>query len=135
MAEVGASIPFSTGLDGTAINGATEGAVSPLFEGRTSPRSPSARVFVFGWTQLQPGGGTTGVVPRIRRGTNTGAPLVGEGNNEVLPYPVAGQGSHFIAVVDEIANPAGMAYLMTLQQTAGVGGATTLQNSLLVLSL
>lgn len=93
----------------------------------------TARLVIIACAQLTTGAGTTGVTPRIRRGTAITGTLVGEANVEQVKA-VAGSTEFFAAMRFEEQSPAAsVEYSLTLQQAAATGNGTALQAGIMVL--
>ncbi len=136
MAEIRAAMLYHGTLD-SSISGAGEtfwdvGVLIP--KAISSPRE-TPRVFIFAWCQYALGAGATAVIPRVRRGTTTAAPLVGEANSEALKTAAFQDEPVFIAVVDEAGLGGKTQYEMTIETTGQTGGATVRHRSMLALVL
>lgn len=92
--------------------------------GVNTPRR--SNVNLSGWCQLTTGAAATAVTMRIRRGTTITDPLVGEANPVQLSAAAGSTEEHDVEAVDPGVDLAGASYVLTAQQTAATGNATSL---------
>ena len=95
----------------------------------------TCRTIILAWGQLTTGTGTTAVTPRIRRGTGTGDPLVGEANAEQIKVAAGNTEPFFICVSEFLEGRESVQYSFTLAQAGATADGSCLQASILVLIL
>jgi len=93
------------------------------------------RVLVLAWCQLTLGTATTYVTPRIRRGTTTADPLVGEANTEIIKGAAGDTEPFFLIASEERQGEEKVEYSLTVQQTAATADGTARQQGIVVLIL
>lgn len=113
----------------TTLTTTTETEVAEL--SAPAPSQAGQRVTIAGWCQLTTGAGTTTVTPRIRRGTDTGGTLIGEGNPVTIGAAAGGTEVFSITVDDTPGELSSLSYVLTLQQAGATGNGTALLASLI----
>jgi hypothetical protein len=97
------------------------------------PSFSTSRIVVIAWGQLTLGTNTTGVTPRIRRGTTTSGTLIGEANNEPIKTAAGSTEPFFIVTGESVGNVDGVQYSLTLQQAGASANGSALQGTVLVM--
>lgn len=92
-----------------------------------------ANVVVVCYMQTTTGAGTTGVIPRIRRGTAITGTLVSEENTITIAAAAGSTETHAMQVSEERAATA-VEYSCTMDQVGATGNGTVLYSSILVLA-
>jgi hypothetical protein len=89
------------------------------YSGRVEANSPTVRAVIRGWAKIGAGTGSTGVIPRLRRGNGiNGAPLGGFGILTMAP----GQALDTTLVMAEsLQNIEYADYSLTIQQVSATG--------------
>lgn len=111
----------------------TTAETSIIASGPATATRPLVNVCVLAWAQLTTGTNTTGVTPRIRRGTTAAGTLVGEGNNEQVKAAAGSTEQFFIEVCEDRSNVATVDYNLTLEQAGASANGSALQATILVL--
>lgn len=111
----------------------TTAETSIIASGPATASRPLVNVCVLAWAQLTTGTNTTGVTPRIRRGTTASGTLVGEGNNEQVKAVAGSTEQFFIEVCEDRSNVASVDYNLTLEQAGASANGSALQATILVL--
>jgi hypothetical protein len=97
------------------------------------PNFATSRVLVIAWGQLTLGTGTTGVTPRIRRGSTTSGTLIGEANSEPIKTAAGSTEPFFLIASEQIGVVDGVQYTLTLTQAGASANGTALQAGIVVL--
>lgn len=111
----------------------TTGETVIISSGLVAVPYETANLLIVAWAQLTTGTGTTGVTPRLRRGTNTAGAVVGEGNTEQVKAAAGSTEPFFIMGIDAQSPAAAVQYSLTLQQAAATGNGTALQAGIVLL--
>jgi len=98
----------------------------------TAPRQ-SINVCVFGFAQFTTGTMTTGVIPRIRRGTTTAGTLVGEENTVTVGAAAGSTEAFSLFVCEDRADVATVDYSFSMDQVAADGNGSAIFGGILVL--
>lgn len=91
---------------------------------------PGRRIRLIGRCVMTTGAATTTVTPRIRRGTGITGDLIGEGTAVTIGAAAGGNEVFTVEAVDTLDEPAGVSYVVTVQQAAATGNGTILTASL-----
>jgi len=98
----------------------------------TAPRQ-TINVCVIGFAQFTTGTMTTGVIPRLRRGTTTAGTLLGE-ENTITVGAAAGSTEQFLLFAcEERADVATVEYSLSMDQVAADGNGSAIFGGILVL--
>lgn len=97
-----------------------------------TPRD-EAQIMILAWAQLTTGTNTTGVTPKIRRGTLVGGTLVNEANVEQVKA-AAGSTEQFSTVAFEQRAASSVQYSLTLTQAAASANGSALQATICVIA-
>jgi hypothetical protein len=124
---------FNTATTDIVLTTTTETVVVTSDPAR--PVFATSRVLIIAWGQLTTGVGTTGVTPRIRRGTTTSGTLIGEANNEPVKAAAGSTEPFFIMTTEQIGNVENVQYVLTLTQAGATGNGSSVQASIVVLVL
>jgi len=116
-------------LAGGATNVTAETSFIDFTATLRQPRQ-RGRVFVLGHFQLTVGTGATALTGRLRRGLDSTAPLVGEGNAETVKTAPAQTEPLILCVTEERDNVAETVYTYTVQQTGATDQATAVTRTL-----
>ena len=97
-----------------------------------TPRG-EVNVVVLCFGQLTTGTATTGVIPRIRRGSTISGTLVSE-ENEITVGAAAGSTEQFYVMVSEERATSSVQYVCTLDQVGATGNGSAIYGGILVLA-
>jgi len=127
--------PFAANHSTADVTVATTTETVAITSDPIKPRTRNPRYFIIAWCQLLVGTGTTAITPRLRRGSSTGDPLVGEGNAEAVKGAAGSRGPVMAVAIDTPVGLSDVVYSLTVQQTAATANGTVQQAGIIVIEL
>ena len=87
-------------------------------------------VHIRAWGQMTSGVGTTGIIARLRRGSDVTGQVITEANSATLAAAAGGNEQVLIEATERRSNVAGVSYCLTVEQVAATDNGTFLQGVL-----
>ncbi len=119
----------------TPVSLVTTAETIVLTSSRMEMSGDAARILILAWAQLTTGTGTTGITPRLRRGTLVTGTLVGSAILEGNKVAATGTEPFFLMLIDTPAANDAVQYVFTLQQAGAGANGSSVQATIALFAL